>query len=72
MYSWLLFLLAILSLILIPLAPKLLRLRIRFFKWLKWNWAVNFLERHFDAWVVLFRVILIVIATILFYLGWTR
>ena len=38
MYTGLLFALAILFLSLIPLAPKLVRLRIRFFRWIHWNW----------------------------------
>ena len=44
--------LAVLSLILIPLAPKLVRLRIRILRWLHWDRAVNLLERHFDGWVL--------------------
>ncbi len=69
MYT-LLFALAFLSLILIPLAPKLVRLRIRFLRWLHWNWAVNLLEKHFDGWVLFLRTILLVIGVVLFYLGW--
>ena len=65
-----LFALAIVSLILIPLAPKLIRLRIRFFRWLHWNWAVNLLEKHFDGWVLIVRIILLVIAAALLYVGW--
>ena len=65
-----LFALAILSLILIPLAPKLVRLRIRFLRWLHWNWAVNLLEKYFDVWVLIVRIILLVIAAALFYVGW--
>jgi hypothetical protein len=65
-----LFALAILSLILIPLAPKLVRLRIRILKWLRWNWASNLLERHFDSWVLIFRLVLFVVAAVLLYVGW--
>lgn len=65
-----LFALAILLLILIPLAPKLVRLRIRFFRWLHWNWAVNLLEKHFDLKVLSVRIILFVIAAVLLYVGW--
>ena len=65
-----LFALAIVSLILIPLAPKLVRLRIRFLRWLHWNWAVNLLEKYFDRWVLIVRVILLVIAAALLYVGW--
>jgi len=64
------FALAVLSLILIPLAPKLARIRIRILRWLHWNWAANLLEKHFDGWVLLFRVILFVVAVVLLYVGW--
>ncbi len=64
-----LFALAILSLILIPLVPKLLRLRIRFLRWLHWNWAANLLEDHFDRWVWIFRTILFVIAAVLLFVA---
>ena len=70
MSTGLLFALAILSLILIPLAPKLVRLRIRSLRWIHWNWAVNLLERHFQGWVLFSRIILFVIAAMLFYAGW--
>ena len=70
--STLLLALAIVSLILIPLAPSLIRLRIRFFKWLRWNWAVNLLEKYFDRWVWTVRVILLAIAAVLFYSSWEK
>ena len=70
MSTGLLFALAILSLILIPLAPKLVRLRIRSLRWIHWNWAVNLLERNFQGWVLFSRIILFVIAAMLFYAGW--
>ena len=62
---------AILALILIPLAPQLVRLRIRFFRWIKWNWAVNVLENHFRSWVLFFRILLFVVAVLLLFFGWT-
>ena len=65
-----LFALAILFLILIPLAPQLVLLRIRILRWLHWNWAVNLLEKRFDAWVWFFRIVLFVIAAVLLYAGW--
>ncbi len=73
MYTWLLFVLAILALVLVPFAPSLVRLRIRFFRWLHWNWAANLLESHFQGWVVFFRIFLVVIAALLLYIGtnWT-
>lgn len=72
MYTWLFTIIAILLLILIPFAPKLVRLRIRIMRWLNWTWAVNLLERHFDAWVVFFRVMLFLLAIVLLYIGWTQ
>ena len=66
----LLFALAVLCLILIPLAPKLVRLRIRILRWLHWDWAVNLLEKHLDGWVLFFRIVLFVIAAMLLYAGW--
>ena len=65
-----LFPLAVLALFLIPLAPKLVRLRIRILRWLHWDWAVNLLEKHFDGWVLFFRIVLFVIAAVLSYAGW--
>ena len=70
MYAWL-FAIAVLLLILIPFVPQLVRLRIRVLRWLHWNWAVNLLERHFQDWVVFFRVLLFLIAALLFYVGLT-
>jgi hypothetical protein len=65
-----LFALAILSLILIPFAPKLVRLRIRLLRWLHWNWAARLLEDHFDGWVIFFRIVLFILALGLLYIGW--
>ncbi len=72
MVSVLLFALAIVFLTLVPLAPKLMRLRIRFLRWIHWNWAANLLERDFQGWVLLLRIILFVIAAILSYAGWVE
>jgi hypothetical protein len=65
-----LFVIATLCLILIPLVPKLVRFRIRILKWLQWTWTANLLEKHFDAWVLLRRIVLFLIAALLFYIGW--
>ena len=72
MYTWLLFVVAVLFLILIPFAPQLVRLRIRFLRWLHWNWAVNLLESHFQGRVLFVRIILFFIAAVFFYIGWTQ
>jgi hypothetical protein len=70
MNTGMIFVLAILSLILIPLAPALLRLRIRFLRWLHWNWAVNLLEKNFHGWVLVFRIALFVVAAVLGCVGY--
>ncbi len=72
MYTWLPFVIAILALILIPFAPTLIRLRVKFLRWLHWDWAVNLLESHFQGWVVFLRIFLFVIAALLLYIGWTQ
>ena len=66
----LLFTLAILALFaLATVAPKLVRLRIRFFKWIHWTWAVRVLEEHFATWVTVFRIVLVGLAVVLFFFG---
>lgn len=66
--NWLL-VIAIVLLILIPFMPKLLRLRIRVLRWFHWNWAANLLENHFQTWVLIFRIVVIVAAAGSLYLG---
>jgi hypothetical protein len=67
-----LFVFAILLLILIPLAPMLVRLRIRILRWIHWTWAADLLERNFEAWVLFFRILLFVAAIVLAYIGWAE
>ena len=72
MDNWILFLFAVLLLILVPFAPRLLRLRIRFFRWIHWEWAAKLLEDHFRGWCWFLRIVLLVIAVVLLYFGWTQ
>ena len=65
MDTWLPFVIAILSLILIPLVPKLLRLRVRCRRWLGWDWGANLLENHFRGWVLFVRIVLFVVSVVL-------
>ena len=65
----LLFVFAILALILIPFIPALLRLRIRFFRWIHWSWVANVHERYFNGLVLFARVVLFLIAVLLFYIA---
>ena len=50
-------------------APKLMRLRIRFFKWVHWTWTVRVLEEHFERWVLVIRTVLLVLAVALLFFG---
>ncbi len=50
-------------------APKLMRLRIRFFKWLHWTWAARVTEEHFERWVLFFRIFLLGLAVVLVLVG---
>ena len=61
--------LAILALILIPSVPQLLRLRIRFFRWVHWQWAADVHEKYFDSLVLGIRIGLFLIAAVLLYVG---
>ena len=62
----LLFALAILALFALGIAaPKLLRLRIRFFKWIHWTWAARVLEEHFERWVLVLRTVLVGLGVVL-------
>ena len=70
--NWLFFVIALVLLVLIPFMPKLVRLRIRVLRWLRWGWAANLLEDHFQTWVLTFRTVLIVAAAVLLYIGCTH
>ena len=66
----LLFTLASLALFALAIAmPKVMRLRIRFFKWIHWTWAVRVHEEHFEEIVLLGRIVLIGLAGVLFLFG---
>ena len=66
----LLFTLAILALFALAIAaPKLMRLRIRFFKWIHWTWAARVLEDHFERWVVFARIVFVGLAVVLLLFG---
>ena len=70
MSTVLLITLAILALFALAIAvPKLVRLRIRFFKWIHWTWAVRVLEEHFETRVLVIRIVLVGLAVVLFLFG---
>lgn len=64
------FSLAAAVLICIPFTPQLIRLRIRFMRWLHWQWAARLLEDYFDVWVLCVRTLLFVIAAVFIIFGW--
>lgn len=64
MNTWFPSTIAILSIVLIPLIPKLLRIRLRFLKWLHWDSAANLLEDHFQGWVLFVRIALFAVAVV--------
>lgn len=70
MENWLVVLFGVSLLILLPWIPKLLLLRIRFFRWIRWEWAAKNLEDHFQGWSWFVRVVFFVIAVGLIYFGW--
>ena len=72
MAKLLLVLLAALALLLIPWVPELVRLRIRFLRWIHWKWAADLLDDHFAGWCWFFRVALGVVAAALFFVVWAR
>ncbi len=72
MDSWILYALAGLLLVCVPFMPKLLRLRIRFFRWIRWEWAARTLEDHYIGWCLTHRVVFLVLAVLLIYIGWAH
>jgi len=54
---------------LIPLVPQLLRLRIEFFRWIHWQWAVDVHKQYYDGLVVGIRIGLLIVAAILLWVG---
>ena len=57
-----------LFLVIIPLIPKLLRLRLRFLRWIRWEWAAKRLEKHFQGQTWLLRILFFVVGIHFFYL----
>jgi len=67
---YVLFALAILVVALMPLVPHAVRFRIKVLRWIGWNSAANVLEKNFDGWVAFGRVVIVVMAIVLFCAGW--
>lgn len=56
---------AVIMIILIPLAPRMIRFRILVLRMLKWNGLANFHDKYFDQLVIVIRVILALIIALL-------
>jgi hypothetical protein len=65
MLFWGLVALALLLMVSLGFMPLLVRLRIKVLRWLNWHWAASLLERHFEAWVLVFRIFVLGIAAVL-------
>ena len=59
---------AVLMIVLIPIAPRMIRLRIAVFRKLKWNSLANFHEKYFDQLVIVVRVVMaLIFAFVMFF-----
>ena len=63
--------LAVIIVGLIPIVPKMMTLRIKFFRFLHWNWLANLHEKYYNGIVIAVRCILLAIAIVLLILGLT-
>jgi hypothetical protein len=59
---------AVIMIVLIPIAPKMIRLRIAVFRKLKWNGLANFHDKNFDQLVIVVRVVMALIFVVLMFL----
>jgi hypothetical protein len=58
---------SVLMIVLIPIAPKMIRLRIAIFRKLKWNGLANFHEKYFSRVVTIVRIVMALIAAYLIF-----
>ena len=56
---------AAILLVLIPLVPQLLRIRIALLRKIRWTWLADLNERNFGGFVIASRIIMLVIAAVL-------
>jgi len=59
---------AVIMIVFIPIAPRMIRLRIAVFRKLKWNSLANFHEKYFDQLVIVVRVVMALIFAFLMFL----
>ncbi len=67
--STLFLLLAIFLILLIPITPRMIRLRMKVLNWLKLKGLANFIERNFNLFVTISRVVFALIAVVLLVLA---
>ena len=59
---------AVIMIVFIPIAPRMIRLRIAVFRKLKWNSLANFHEKYFDQLVIVVRVVMaLIFAFVMFF-----
>ncbi|MFH1372361.1 MAG: hypothetical protein ABII79_00980 [bacterium] len=56
---------------LIPLVPRMICLRIRVLRWLRWTGIADWHQRNFKPLVIIVRVIMLTIAVVMLVLGIT-
>jgi hypothetical protein len=59
---------SVLLVVLIPIVPRMIRLRISVFRKLKWNGLADFHEKYFDQLVIVARVVMALIVMLLAFL----
>jgi hypothetical protein len=59
---------AVIMIVFIPIAPRMIRLRIAVFRKLKWNSLANFHEKYFDQLVIVVRVVMALIFAFVMFL----
>ena len=72
MNKWPLITITFLCLVLIPFVPQMLRFKIRVRRRLHWHWGADLIEHHFEGWVSFVRILLLIMAAVLLYIGWTQ
>jgi len=73
MSDWLLVvIIAIVALGMIPLAPQILRLRIKVFRWMHWYRWADWFESHLRGLVFGLRVTLALIGVVLLFSAWQK
>jgi len=60
---------AAIMIVLLPIVPKMVRVRIAVLRWLRWKWMADLHEKGFNPIVAVVRVVMACIAAYLFFLA---